>query len=222
MQRLLSASLSLCGFAPGCGGTVISDCDPGPRVTYPFDGVRTWEYRSDGVPDHDLVATSDGVPEQRGGVNVYRVPFAKRCGEDAVGCVEGELFQAISWSSDAQRGVAVHAVDAGAGPTDLQPPVVLSPDLGCELSPTATTEVDGVIWTVSRAERPACPVVLGDVTLDDCFEIEVEVDAGSGAPLAGTWWSAHAFGVVAFQRSGESAVWELSDIDCAGDCDGTW
>ena len=222
MVRFLAvvSCVGLCGcderarpFGPACA----------PWRSYPFDGMRTWVYRStDPALDYELVATSDGVPEGPD-AEVYRIPFHRRCTQDATDCADGELVQALSWSSGPGDGVAVHAVDAGAGPVDLEPPLAFAGFDACDWGATTTAEINGASWTTTLSERPErCPIAMEGVMWDECFRLDIETTAAEGPPLAGTWWSATAIGVAAFQRAGEAAVWGLLEHDCTGECDGKW
>ena len=215
-----------CVWALGCGEPRTLGRGTCAHVwkSYPFDGVRTWVYRStDPILDYELVATSDGEPEGLDNAEIYPISFHRRCAQDAADCTDGELVQAISWSSGPRDGVAVHTIDAGAGPVAVEPPVVLAEYYGgCDGIIATTTEAHGE-WVVARPEPIVpCPNTLGGVRRQDCIVLDVETTAEDGRPLAGTWWSAYAIGVVAFQRAGEAAVWEMVESNCTGECDGEW
>ena len=211
---------------PGCGVSSSGGLCPYPlSFSYPFDGERTWVYRStDPTAPFQIIATSTAEPErQRGGEMAYRVPFREQCADASGDCVEGRLVHAISWSSPRDGGVAVHAIDVGAGIEEVWPPIRYTDwnGEGCEQTGSTETETGGQAWKVdTEAQGAACPDAL-ELSLE-CKKVQIESDGPDGFPLAGTWWSSRAIGIVAFQRAGEEAMWVMADVDCVGACDGRW
>jgi hypothetical protein len=198
-----------------CVTTVIDE--PGIPVweSYPFDGQRSWTYRSeDPSVAYELVASSSGEPVVVDGVNTYLVETHQRCLAAGTDCEDGLLYT-TTWSSQHELGVHVHAVDG----QPFEPPIQLSIDAPGP-GQRVETEVDGQRWSSELGRTEPCPVVL-DANWHECLVLEVQTD-GEGFPVAGRWWSAPGNGVAAFLRAGEQHVWQLSALSCEGECDGTW
>ncbi|MEQ1508069.1 MAG: hypothetical protein ABMB14_37920 [Myxococcota bacterium] len=206
----------------GCGG------DYGPQFNgspvwqmFPFDGERTWDYiNTDTTLPHKLIGTSVLEPEVIGGVNVYTVQYVKECVGADPACVEGELVRKIRWSSTVSDGVFIHGYDIGAGIVDLVPPVQVTEDT-MERGDVLETESGGIVWSSTMNGIEQCPIKM---TADwpECGSFTIAADVGDGYPVAGDLWATKGNGIAAMQLATETGQWQLSDVDCQGDCDGKW
>lgn len=187
---------------------------------FPFDGVRTWEYISvDTELSYKLVATSLGEPEVLAGTNIYNVEYSTHCVTTDPECVEDEVIRKVKWSSTVTDGAYIHAYDAGDGFVDLVPGVRLTYD-DMSKDDVIETVVGNVTWTSTMLGIEQCPVTLS-ADWDECGAFLLEVSEGDGYPIAGTYWATVGNGVAALEIVTESQ-WQLSDISCEGECDGSW
>ena len=85
----------------------------------------------------------------------------------------------------------------------------------------AETTTGGVQWSSTMLGIEPCPIRL-NAAWDECGVFELLADGFDGYPIAGRYWAATANGVAAFQLEGEGGQWQLSDLDCLGECDGKW
>ena len=62
------------------------------------------------------------------------------------------------------------------------------------------------------------------VDIRDAAAVDAMIQAiwDDGGPLAGTWWATKGNGVAAFEPAGGAGRWELLDLTCDADCDGSW
>lgn len=182
---------------------------------FPFDGERTWTYRStDDTLAYELVVVSEPPPDVADALNVYTVRYARRCVSNDPECVDGEAFS-LRWASRVGEGVLVYGYDD----VQLDPPVRIADDR-TDAGDVAETVTGGATWTSAMEGMSDCPVAMA-VEWDSCARFVVESDA-DGGPLAGTWWAARGHNVVAFEPAGDVGRWELAELDCEGECDGTW
>lgn len=197
---------------------------------FPFDGQRTWEYIStDESLSYKLVASSILEPEVVRNKNVYTVDYAVECVRTDPECVTGTLLRQLRWSSTVTDGVLVHGWSVDGGPlADYDPPVRITADMA-ERDDVFVTESGGITWISTVLGVDECPIHM-NAAWDECtmFEVAADVDGdgapdeGEGYPLAGTYWMTQGNGTAALEIVGDSGQWQLSDLGCEGECDGSW
>jgi hypothetical protein len=209
-------------LAAGCAGYPPSIDGAPVWKMFPFDGERSWDYLSNDVAaTYKLNTTSVGEAETIGGTNVYTLSTVKECVGNDEECVDGDLVYRMSWSSDSIDGVQVWGYSVGDEPyVEMRPPVLVAKTEMLRDESVDTT-TGGVVWTSTMLGIQSCPIRLV-AEWDECAVLEVTVDGGPTVPLAGTWYATAGNGVAAFQHEGEDGRWELSDIDCQGECTGEW
>lgn len=215
------AGIAACAVAAGCGGYNQEFGGSPVWQMFPFDGDRTWDYIStDTALVYKLIVTSLDEPEVIDGRNVYTLSYATECIGVSESCVDGEVIRRVQWSSDVGNGVFIHGYDDGDGFTVLEPPLQVAEDTA-KKDDAITTTTGGGNWTATMMGIESCPIKL---TADwpECGRFEVTTDAGDGYPVAGTYWATKGNGIAAFELATEAGQWQLSDIDCQGECDGTW
>ncbi|MEZ4236708.1 MAG: hypothetical protein R3F59_11245 [Myxococcota bacterium] len=187
---------------------------------FPFDGERTWDYQSDDVTaTYKLNVLSVGEFETIEGKKVYTLSTTKECVANDPDCV-GDLVYRMSWSSDPSNGVYIWGYDLGDGQVELRPPVQVAYDT-MERDESVKTTTGGVVWTSTMRGIESCPIKI-IAEWDECGVFEVAADGGDSFPLAGTYWATAGNGIAAFQHEGDEGTWQLSDIDCQGECNGDW
>lgn len=213
-STLLLSFVACSGAQPILGGTPVWDL-------FPFDGERTWEYTSTDLElPYKLVAESILEPEKKGTMNVYTVNYWTECVGNSDTCVDGDIIRSVKWSSDVIDGVFLHAYDVGDGFVVFDPPVQLALKEMLR-DDSVDTQTDGTLWTSTFNGITDCPEAL---TTDwpECGELELTVDSGDGIPLAGKYWATKGNGLAGMELAGENGQWQLSSIDCQGECDGEW
>jgi hypothetical protein len=187
----------------------------------PFDGQRTWEYTSTDLElPYRLVASSILEPEKKGDRNIYSVEYLTDCVGADPDCVDGEVIRRVKWSSDVLDGVFIHAYDDGGGYIDLDPPLHFA-EKEMLRDESVETETAGALWTSTFLGIEECPINL-TASWPECARMELTSNNGDGFPLAGTYYLTAGNGTAALQLSTEEGLWELSSLDCQGECDGTW
>jgi hypothetical protein len=209
----------LLALAAGCAGNGFTFQGTPVWGMFPFDGERTWDYLSnDTAATYKLNVTSVGEAERVNGNNVYTLTTLIDCLGSDPDCTDGELLYRKSWSSS--YGVHIWGYDVGIGKVEMRPPVQLAVDT-MERDQVVETTTGGVVWTSTFLGIQDCPIKL-IADWDECGVFELTVDGGDPFPVAGTYYATAGNGIAAFQHEGEDGRWELSDIDCQGECDGKW
>lgn len=186
---------------------------------FPFDGERTWEYTStDETLGYRWIVRSSGEPDLVDGTAIYTLVTETSCFGADPGCVDGEVVRRTKWSSTSADGVRIHGYDPGDGFVDLLPPVRLVAD-EADRGDVVETVSGEATWTATMGGLEPCP---GNPTWTECGVFELAVDTGDGAPIAGTYHATVGNGIAAFELAPEAGVWQLTDGDCSGDCDGSW
>lgn len=206
----------------GCDGNQYSFSGEPVWELFPFDGQRTWDYIStDESLSYKLIAQSLNEPEQKDGSNVYTVDYSTECVAADADCVDGEILRKIQWSSDIDDGVFIHGFAVGSDPiTELSPPLQISKEVA-KRDDFVETSTGGAMWTATHMGTEVCPIRM-NAAWDECTRIEIAVDAGDGYPIAGSWWATKGNGVAAMEIATETGQWQISDVACEGECDGTW
>jgi hypothetical protein len=201
-----------------CGPPTVAGPGGPPYVSaelFPFDGERTSTFRStDEALSYELVVVSTPPPDVEDALNVYTVRTSRRCVANDPECVDGELYT-TRWASRVGDGVFVYGWDG----VELDPPVRVANDR-TGVGDVAETTTGGATWRSTMEGMFECPIAMS-AEWDSCARFVVEADT-DGGPLAGTWWATKGNGVAAFERDGEAGRWELSGIDCEGECNGVW
>jgi hypothetical protein len=187
----------------------------------PFDGQRTWEYTSTDLElPYRLVASSVLEPEKKGDKNIYSVEYWTDCAGADPECVTGEVLRRVKWSSDVLDGIFIHAYDDGNGYIDLDPPLHFA-EKEMLRDEAVETETAGALWTSTFRGIEECPIKL-TASWPECGKMELTVSDGDGYPLAGSYWLTAGNGTASLQLATEEGQWQLSSVDCEGECDGTW
>lgn len=205
----------------GCGGYNQEFGGSPVWQMFPFDGERTWDYIStDTALPYKTIVTSVDEPEVVGGTNVYALTYVTECFGASETCVDGTVIRRMQWSSTVSDGVFIYSYDSGDGYVELDPPLHFAED-SAKKGDAIVTETAGATWTSTMQGIEACPIRL---TADwpECGLFEVTVDVGEGYPLVGKYWATKGNGIAAFELATEAGQWQLSDIDCQGECDGKW
>ncbi len=189
--------------------------------TFPFDGLREWEFtNTDTTLPYKLIASSDQEPEFRDGANLYLVDYWTRCLGTDPNCVDGESLRTIQWSSDTQSGTFIHGYSVGSGAfADLDPPLQVTADV-MDRDDVVETTTGGATWTSTFLGEEICPAQLADDW--QCSVFEITTDTGDGYPLAGKYWQVMGTGFTAMEIATETGQWQLSSYACEGECDGEW
>ncbi len=191
-----------------------SACEPRTTLTFqgddiyknfPFNGSRVWTYQStDTSLPYRLVATLSDESEllEDGRTRAYTVDFDIDCVSSGTDCVEERAF---SWvmSADSSKGTLFHAYNDQV----FDPPVRLS-SAQMQLDATVDTESGGVAYTSTYTDRVACPAPYWRGEVPDCVQMDL---AGTGSPLAGTYWAVFQFNIVAFTLTERGETWQMVD-----------
>jgi hypothetical protein len=135
-------------------------------------------------------------------------------------CVTGEVLRRVKWSSDVLDGIFIHAYDDGDGYIDLEPPLHFA-EKEMERNDAVETETAGASWTSTFRGIEECPIQLV-ASWPECAKMELTTSDGDGYPLAGTYWLTAGNGTAALQLATDNGQWQLSNLECEGECDGTW
>lgn len=201
---------------------------------FPFDGNRTWEFRSDSGADYEIVATTrEDDPENElsdEDTNVYWVDFTVDCVGSDPTCVDGEFIKSIAFSSDVREGVQIHSYEETATIT-YDPPILITPKDNT-VGETNTTATDGANWASTLVGYQPCTDIVrmqgSDFERPNCaahFLIEDgDTNPDTNAGLTGDLWVARGLGFVGFSFEGTEEIWGLSGLVCEPDeeCNGEW
>lgn len=186
---------------------------------FPFDGERTWTFRSeDETVVNTVVATLNPTAENpETGLFVYAMDYTLGCRADAEEgtCTAGDPFRIsqIRWSADQSRGTLIHSFTEDGTTTNFSPPLVITEDQGVP-DEQWVTETDQGTFTSTFDQIGDCPVMM-DVDWDECVRILVDDDGDPATPgthpMHGVWYAVAGFNVIAFQLNDDAALWQLSN-----------
>lgn len=214
-------TLALLSLA-GCGGNSFEFGGSPVWELFPFDGERTWEYIStDQALSYKLKVTSLLEPEVIGGVNVYTVDYTTECVRNDEECITGTVLYQLRWSSTVTDGVQLHGFSVDGGQLQAFEPPILVTEPDAERDDAFVTDAAGFTWTSTLLGVEECPISL-NASWDECSLFEIVAEGGDGWPIAGKYWMTKGNGTAAMEITGEAGRWELSDLECAGECDGRW
>lgn len=203
----------------GCTSSAVGDSFSSVWPMFPFDGARTWDYVStDPTVGYTLRVTSSGEPDVVAGTAIYTLVSTTTCFGADPDCVDGEVLRRMEWSSNATDGVGIHGYDIGAGFVPLEPPVRVTLD-DMSRDDAVETVIGSATWTSTMLGVEPCP---GPIGWDECGAFRIVVEGADGGPIAGTWWATPSNGVAAFELLTDGGQWQLTDLACEGDCDGSW
>lgn len=194
---------------------------------FPFDGSRSWTFtNADASVENTVVATLGSEPEvPEEGLYIYSVDYALGCPDggadtDTDACTADGPFRIsnIGWSSDTSRGVLIHAfADAAGTTTSFDPPLTVAAKQGVVGDQwTSTTSAGTFVSTF--AQIGPCPVLMA-VDWEDCIRVHIDDDGDESTPVShalhGDWYAVASFNVIAFQLTGDTGRWELSNTTFA-------
>jgi len=195
---------------------------------FPVDGTeRGWVMDNmDTSEQYVLDIAFLGEPEVvDGDVEVFTFDASRRCIEGVEECGAGPAFS-YGMSVEPLDGIRLHhySVD-GADPVVFDTPMVLAKDKMARGDTVTTDNVDGHSFTVTFVDlereldddgQPTelAPELGCDQTLRvnwECAHLKVE-STPAGHWLAGDWWAAAGYNVVAFKRTNDSGKWRTIDV----------
>lgn len=202
---------------------------------FPFDGNRTWEFRSDSGAQYEIVATTrPDDPENElsdEDTNVYWIDFTVDCVGADPECVDGEFIKALAFSSDVRDGVQIHAYDQGNSIIPYDPPLLVTPKDNV-VGEVTQTNTDNSNWSSTLMGYQPCTDIVRmqgtDFERANCaarFVIEDgDNDPDTNSGVTGDLWVARGIGFVGFSLEGQEEVWGLSSLVCEPDeeCNGEW
>jgi len=215
-------------FLVGCGGSGEGSY-PGAEIWqyFPFDGLRTWQFiHTDTAVTYKLEASMRRDSDSIDHVNLYTVDYAKRCVAADDSCVDGEILWSTEWSSDSTRGVQIHRSNVGDDESTwgLYVPPIQVAEGTMKVDDAVSTTTAGSTWDATLFNFEACPVYL-QAEWEECAHIIVSDEGGdtlSGYPIAAEYWALPGRNVVAIDLGTDEGMWQLSEDDCEGDCNGSW
>jgi len=216
-------AVPLIALATGCAGNQLP-----PRggteteLLFPFDGERSWSYKAtdDTIP-YSLVA--DLLPDvgKYDGNNVYTINYVKDCFQNDPTCVDDELVFSLSMSNYAPQGVFINGYDDGFGYVPLDPPLQVAQREALLNDPVESEILGNRVFESTYLGNTSCEDHVLQRVAWDCHGFEVSAD-NPLFPLTGTTYAVAGQGIVAFNFDVEDFEWQLSNSECAGDCDGQW
>jgi hypothetical protein len=215
-----SMMLTLMGLATACSGDAQIVVGGTPtELMFPFDGQRSWEYRStdDNVP-YQLVGTMLDESESIDGQNVYTINYTKDCFRDE-NCEDEELVFALRMSNYSPNGVFINGYDPGTGNVNLDPPLLVAEREVRRAEPVETVTA-GITFSSEFIGPTSCDDHIVITTSWTCNEFLITGDAPL-FPITGTFHAVNSQGLVAFQFTDEVAEWQLLSAE-AIDADGVW
>lgn len=141
---------------------------------------------------------------------IYTFEFAKRCVATGTECIDGEVVFEWRVSSDSAAGTLLHGHTHG-GEVSFDPVVRLT-DAKMRIDDVSVSESGGATWSSTFVGFETCPAPFWRNDPPTCAKITLD-DGGAGSPMAGTFWAAPGFQIVAFDIDGESELWGLQKYE---------
>jgi hypothetical protein len=212
-MRRATLVMALC-FGAGCDGQTISYTGYYMADFFPLDGTeRSWEYGNIDVElDYKLVSEldiegSELSEDQR--YRIFNLSTRAECLPNVDDCGAGWKYD-YKIAASRGLGVTLHGYQLpGADPVVFESPIRLADVQMKSGDSRESGEVDGHTWTTTfMGVNSDC-----DQTMPvdwKCGQLVLESDP-PGHWLAGTWWAAAGYNVVAFERTNDPGKWRVTD-----------
>lgn len=183
------------------------------------------DYRIRGILDPRRLDNPE-TPAGIEGMDAVRISYAKECNEGVEECGAGPLYDLFMDDNDTEGVVIRGYENPSAGRVVFETPLVLAKPKFGRGDAVVTADVDGHTFT-SRffdleedgtvlPDGSEIPAELGcDQDLDvswECAHFVVESDP-PGHWLAGDWWAAPGYHIVAWNRTEDGGKWRVLDAD---------
>lgn len=210
MRLLFPAALALvAGVActspePTVNGLPITDF-------FSLDGHRVWSFQSeDGSVPYliDAEKPLEGTMSPNGVDQVFSVDMVTNCISNDETCPDGEYVMGWDMSASQSNGALLWGYRTADADVTLDPPVLLGPGR-TSVGDVSTTVTGGNTWTATFAMTTECNIVWNP-SWTGCMVLELD-DGGANSGLAGQYWVAPGYNIVAFDIASQDARWSLQD-----------